>query len=111
MVITNSPMKLVVGLCNPGRKYEGTRHNAGFAVIDTLAARHHVEWEAAPRGIEMPLIFTEADLHAMRGVREAWNPRGLCNPGKIFPSRKACGEASIAYRPHPIEAQGLAQRF
>src|SRR6266700_949279 len=59
----------------------------------------------------MPLIFTEADLHAMRGVREAWNPRGLCNHGKIFPSRKACGEASIAYRPHPIEAQGLAQRF
>jgi glycolate oxidase len=59
----------------------------------------------------MPLIFTEADLHAMRGVRDAWNPRGLCNPGKIFPSRKACGEASIAYRPHPIEAQGLAQRF
>jgi glycolate oxidase len=59
----------------------------------------------------MPLIFTEADLHAMRGVREAWNPRGLCNPGKILPSRKACGEASIAYRPHPIEAQGLAQRF
>ena len=59
----------------------------------------------------MPLIFTEADLHAMRGVRDAWNPRGLCNPGKIFPSRRACGEASIAYRPHPIEAQGLAQRF
>src|SRR5713101_496912 len=59
----------------------------------------------------MPLIFSEADLHAMRGVREAWNPRGLCNPGKILPSRKACGEASIAYRLHPIEAQGLAQRF
>ncbi len=59
----------------------------------------------------MPLIFTEADLHDMRGVREAWNPRGLCNPGKILPSRKACGEASIAYRLHPIEAQGLAQRF
>jgi glycolate dehydrogenase FAD-linked subunit len=59
----------------------------------------------------MPLIFTEADLHAMRRVREAFNPRGLCNPGKILPSRKACGEAGIAYRQHPIEAQGLAQRF
>jgi PTH1 family peptidyl-tRNA hydrolase len=36
-------MKIIVGLGNPGRKYERTRHNAGFRAVDTLADNLHVD--------------------------------------------------------------------
>ena len=36
-------MKLVVGLGNPGRKYELTRHNIGFDIVDALSKRHSAE--------------------------------------------------------------------
>jgi PTH1 family peptidyl-tRNA hydrolase len=38
-------VRLVAGLGNPGREYEGTRHNIGFAVVDRLAA----QWECSFR--------------------------------------------------------------
>jgi glycolate oxidase len=60
----------------------------------------------------MPFIFSPADLAFMQKLKTAFNPTGLCNPGKVFPTKKSCGEAgAVAYRPHAIEAQGLAQRF
>ena len=41
-------MKLVVGLGNPGRRYEGTRHNIGYAVLAELARKLGVG--ARPKG-------------------------------------------------------------
>ena len=35
-------MYLIAGLGNPGREYENTRHNAGFASIDRLAEKNHI---------------------------------------------------------------------
>jgi glycolate oxidase len=60
----------------------------------------------------MPFIFSAADLAFMQRLKLAFNPDGRCNPGKMFPTHKTCGEAGpVAYRPHAIEEQGLAQRF
>ena len=35
-------MFVIVGLGNPEKKYEGTRHNIGFAVIDALADKYNI---------------------------------------------------------------------
>jgi glycolate oxidase subunit GlcD len=40
----------------------------------------------------LPLVFSETDMTAMLRVRAAFDPLGLCNPGKIVPMLKGCGE-------------------
>src|SRR5256885_3249489 len=59
----------------------------------------------------MPLMFSESDLEVMQRLRRAFDPRGLANPGKLFPTPRLCGEVPGPYRAHPIERAGLADRF
>ncbi len=42
---TNSSIRLIAGLGNPGPEYAATRHNIGFIVIDQLAAQFEATWE------------------------------------------------------------------
>jgi PTH1 family peptidyl-tRNA hydrolase len=44
-------MKLVIGLGNPGSQYEQTRHNAGFRIVDILAAKLGWRWERRGRAM------------------------------------------------------------
>src|SRR3989441_3421463 len=41
----------------------------------------------------LPLIFSDDDMDVMLRVRAAFDPSGLCNPGKIIPLPRGCGEA------------------
>jgi peptidyl-tRNA hydrolase, PTH1 family len=38
-------IRLIVGLGNPGKEYEKTRHNAGFWWVDAIAERKHASWK------------------------------------------------------------------
>lgn len=40
-------MFIIVGLGNPGKEYHGTRHNAGFDVIDMLAQKYNIDIDTA----------------------------------------------------------------
>jgi glycolate oxidase len=52
----------------------------------------------------MPDMFTEADLETMQWVRQVFNPEGLANPGKIFPTPRTCGEAARVESAKPFES-------
>ena len=44
----------------------------------------------------MPEMFSATDLETMQYVRQVFNPSGLANPEKIFPTPRTCGEAARA---------------
>ena len=62
------------------------------------------------KACSMPKMFTEDDLATMKRLRSAFDPAGISNPGKLFPTPRLCGEKPGKYAPHPLEAAGLIDR-
>lgn len=60
------------------------------AVGGTISGEHGIGTE---KSSYMSLLFSEHDLSLMQALRGVWNPNGLCNPGKLFPTRSGCGES------------------
>ena len=50
-----APLKMVVGLGNPGPEHAHNRHNAGFQVMDVLAARHGLSFDKAQKRARLAL--------------------------------------------------------
>ncbi|GGT13561.1 FAD-linked oxidase C-terminal domain-containing protein [Nonomuraea spiralis] len=60
----------------------------------------------------MPKMFTAADLDTMQLVRCAFDPGGLSNPGKVFPTPRLCGEVpGVRKGVHPLVESGRAEQF
>jgi peptidyl-tRNA hydrolase, PTH1 family len=57
---------VVVGLGNPGRSYERTRHNIGFLVADELAKRHGGSWRAKKKAEAAPVGLGSKDVTLLK---------------------------------------------
>lgn len=74
--------RLIVGLGNPGLKYERTRHNAGFLVIDELAAKH--------------AGLFQTDKHALRAEIHIGGPVILLKPTTLMNLSGQAVQAELA---------------
>jgi glycolate oxidase len=79
-----------------------------IAAGGSITGEHGVGQDKA---CSMPKMFSASALTVMDRLRAAFDPRGLCNPGKLLPTPRLCGEVPGFHRVHPLEAAGLAQRW
>ncbi|MEJ2868577.1 FAD-linked oxidase C-terminal domain-containing protein [Actinomycetospora sp. OC33-EN08] len=74
----------------------------------SLSGEHGI---GADKACSMGRMFTDDDLAVMQRVRAGFDPDGLCNPGKVFPTPRLCGERPGPFRPHPLEEAGVISRL
>jgi glycolate oxidase len=74
----------------------------------SLTGEHGVGMDKA---CSMPRMFSERDLRVFERLRRAFDPTGICNPGKVIPTPRLCGEVPGPYRMHALERIGVAERL
>ncbi|MFR9805769.1 FAD-linked oxidase C-terminal domain-containing protein [Pseudonocardia sp. RS010] len=74
----------------------------------SLSGEHGIGTDKA---CSMPTMYGEEDLAVMQRLRAAFDPEGICNPGKVLPTPRLCGERPGKYRPHPLEESGVIERL
>jgi glycolate oxidase subunit GlcD len=76
----------------------GDEYAAGEAILRLCVEKGGVITGEHGIGTEkrdyMGLVFRESDLDAMRRLRRAFDPDGVCNPGKLLPTPRFCAEAN-----------------
>jgi glycolate oxidase len=70
-----------------------------IAMGGTLSGEHGIGLEKVAY---MGSLYTEGDLDEMRRLRALFNPRDLCNPGKVIPAPGQCVETGEAQRKLPL---------
>lgn len=76
-----------------------------------IAMNRLLEIDVPNRCITVEAGVANLDVGKMQLVRCAFDPRNICNPGKVFPTQRLCGEVPGPDRRHPAEAAGLAERI
>ena len=92
------PLKLIVGLGNPGAEYARTRHNAGFVLVDELARRHGGKFRSEPRHkAELARVrIADDDVWLLKPMSFMNNSGGPARSVADF-YKVAVGEVLVAY--------------
>jgi glycolate oxidase len=70
------------------------------SVGGSLSGEHGI---GAEKRCYMEEMFTKSDLESMKWVRTAFDPTGIANPSKLFPTPKTCGEGAKAGKVAAVE--------
>src|SRR5712692_8230565 len=104
------PIRLIIGLGNPGREYDDTRHNAGYRWVDAIAARKKARWSRESKFSGWTTRVEEGG-HDFRMLKPAtyMNESGRSVAAFVRLSHRAGGDARRARRARPSARHRAAE--